>query len=128
MGIYQFKPSDAEDFARSIGGKHYQRGSELFFEKCPYCGGSTSDKRTFSINLRTGKYKCFRSSCGAHGNMITLARDFNFSLGQNADEFIATFKCANILTVTDSSVHVHSYTAAVTAEPTCTPSMPRPSA
>ena len=87
MGIYQFKPSDAEDFARSIGGKHYQRGSELFFEKCPYCGGSTSDKRTFSINLRTGKYKCFRSSCGAHGNMITLARDFNFSLGQNADEY-----------------------------------------
>ena len=41
--------------------------------------------------------------------------------GQNADEFIATFKCANILTVTDStSVHVHSYTAEVTTEPTCT--------
>ncbi len=87
MGIYQFKPSDAEDFARSIGAKFFQRGSELFFEKCPYCGGTTSDKKTFSINLRTGKHKCFRSSCGAHGNMITLARDFNFSLGQNADEY-----------------------------------------
>ncbi len=42
-------------------------------------------------------------------------------IGENAEEFIATFKCANILTVVDSSgVHVHSYTASVTEEPTCT--------
>ena len=41
-------------------------------------------------------------------------------IGQNADEFIETFKCANILTVTDSSGHIHVYTASVTTEPTCT--------
>ena len=41
--------------------------------------------------------------------------------GENADEFIATYKCANILTIVDSSgAHVHSYTARVTTEPTCT--------
>ena len=42
-------------------------------------------------------------------------------IGENANEFIETFKCANILTITDSSgAHVHSYTASVTTEPTCT--------
>ncbi|MBR6939539.1 MAG: Ig-like domain repeat protein, partial [Clostridia bacterium] len=41
--------------------------------------------------------------------------------GENADEFIETFKCANILTITDSTAgHIHNYTAAVTTEPTCT--------
>lgn len=85
--IYQFKTEDAHDFARLVGIKTFPRGNELFFVKCPYCGESTNDKKTFSINLRTGMFKCFRSKCGAHGNMITLARDFNFSLGQNADEY-----------------------------------------
>lgn len=86
-GPYQFKREDAEDFARSTGIKHFTIGDELFFVSCPYCGNQTKDRKTFSINLRTGLYNCFRAGCGAKGNMITLAKDFNFSLGQNADEY-----------------------------------------
>lgn len=87
MGPYTFKPEDAEDFARSMMIRTSRRGDELFFQECPYCRGQTSDKRTFSINLRTGVFNCFRSSCGMKGNMITLMKDFDFSLGQNADEY-----------------------------------------
>lgn len=86
-GPYQFKREDAEDFARFIGAKFNIRGEELFFVTCPYCQGGGKDKYTFSINLRTGLHKCFRSGCNVHGNMITLAKDFDFSLGQNADEY-----------------------------------------
>ena len=72
--------------------------------------------------VNVGRYLFVMSTVGSEINSV-----YGFEggvpetvTGQNADEFIATFKCANILTVTDSSVHVHSYTAAVTAEPTCT--------
>ena len=86
-GPYEFKADDAEDFARAVGIKASRTGDELFFRECPYCRGQTKDRRTFSINLKTGLFKCFRATCGAQGNMITLARDFNFSLGQNTDEY-----------------------------------------
>ena len=82
---YQFKKEDAERFAAGRGARTKLRGKELQFQTCPYCG-STEDKFTFSINLETGMFKCLRASCGAHGNMITLAKDFNFSLG-DADEY-----------------------------------------
>lgn len=85
-GPYIFKPEDAENFARSIGARFFSTSRELFFETCPYCHQS-KDKRTFSINLTSGKFHCFRASCNANGNMLTLAKDFNFSLGQNADEY-----------------------------------------
>ncbi len=86
-GPYQFRREDAEAFARSTGIRTFTNGNELFFSKCPYCGEYTNDKKTFSINLTTGMYSCFRSSCGAKGNMLTLARDFGFSLGRNNDEY-----------------------------------------
>lgn len=86
-GIYEFSPDDARRFAREYGFKVRERGKELQFRKCPYCQNNTDDKNTFSINLETGQYKCLRASCGAHGNMITLARDFNFSLGAETDEY-----------------------------------------
>ena len=47
---------------------------------------------TFSINLKTGQHKCLRASCGVSGNMITLARDFDFSLGTEIDEYYAPKK------------------------------------
>lgn len=87
MGIYVFKPEDAERFAREIGAKVRRRGNELGFEKCPYCGSNTHDKDTFSIDLTTGQFNCKRASCDVHGNMITLAKDFDFSLGRDADEY-----------------------------------------
>ncbi|MCI6858501.1 MAG: bifunctional DNA primase/helicase, partial [Eubacterium sp.] len=78
MGIYEFKESDAWNFARGSGIETKQKGYELQFLTCPYCrGGRSADKGTFSINLTTGQFKCLRSSCSVSGNMITLARDFD---------------------------------------------------
>ena len=89
MEIYKFDREDAIRFGREIRARYCVKGDELRFDRCPYClGGSNGkDKGTFSINLDTGQFKCLRASCDAHGNMITLARDFNFSLGTEVDEY-----------------------------------------
>lgn len=87
MSIYEFNSEDAKRFAREQNIGFRVRGDELQLSHCPYCRDKTDDKNTFAINLRTGQFKCLRASCGAHGNMITLARDFNFSLGRDADEY-----------------------------------------
>ena len=87
MNIYEFDPEDAKRFGQEQHIKYQTRGDELQFKYCPYCRNKTDDKNTFAINLRTGQFKCLRASCGAHGNMITLARDFNFSLGTTVDEY-----------------------------------------
>lgn len=88
MSIYNFSVDDAIRFGQEQGIQTFQRGNELHFKICPYCHGSNGkDKKTFAINLETGTFNCFRSSCGAHGNMITLSRDFNFSLGTTVDEY-----------------------------------------
>lgn len=85
--IYEFAPEDAERFASHIGIKAKRRGDELSFTWCPYCQGGGKDKNTFSINMSTGQFKCLRSSCSVQGNMITLSRDFDFSLGRDADTY-----------------------------------------
>lgn len=77
---YTFKATDVFDFARSIGADVHQKGDELFFKKCPKCHGGGSDKDTFSINLTSGAFKCFRASCDYHGHFVELARDFNYPL------------------------------------------------
>lgn len=89
MGIYNFSPDDGFRFAREIGTKSRIKGDELHLYDCPYCHGSNhGDKYTFSINLSTGQFKCLRASCGVTGNMITLSRDFDFSLGAEMDEYV----------------------------------------
>ena len=85
MGIYNFNSEDAIRFASHVHIKTRTRGKELQFVSCPYC--RAKDKFTFSINLDNGTYNCKRSTCGKHGNMIALAQDFDFSLGQEADEY-----------------------------------------
>ena len=85
--IYEFTPADAERFASHVGVKTRKRGNELTFRWCPYCQGGGKDKDTFSINMETGQFKCLRASCSIQGNMITLARDFGFSLGRDADTY-----------------------------------------
>ncbi len=85
--MYEFKPQDAEDFARFVHIKAKPQNGQLQFQKCPYCGNQTTDKYTFAISLRTGQFNCQRSSCGVKGNMITLATDFGFSLGSEIDEY-----------------------------------------
>ena len=86
--IYQFRESDAYDFARHAGAKTRKRGNELEFESCPYCKGrGIGNVYTFAIDLKTGQFNCMRSSCNVRGNMITLSKDFGFSLGKYADEY-----------------------------------------
>lgn len=88
MRMYEFKEDDAYRFAQQIGQKVFKRGDELHFDSCPQChGGKNHDKKTFAINLKSGLCKCQRASCGYQGNMITLARDFDFSLGNETDEY-----------------------------------------
>lgn len=95
MGLYQFNPEDAERFAREQGQRFRRVRDEITFTWCPYCHGDQKDKNTFSINKNTGQFECKRASCGAKGNMITLARDFNFSLGRDVDAYYATADYAN---------------------------------
>lgn len=79
---YIFKPEDAFGLARAIGADTYEHGEELFFRYCPKChGGSNRDKDTFSVNLKSGVFKCFRASCDYHGHFVELARDFDYDLG-----------------------------------------------
>lgn len=87
--MYEFKESDAWDFARSQGIEAKPAGEQLHFKICPYCRPKPTkgNTRTFSINLKTGQFKCLRQSCGVTGNMITLSRDFDFSLGNDVDEY-----------------------------------------
>lgn len=77
---YEFKKADVYEFADTISVPKKEKGGELFFTYCPYCHGGGHDKDTFSINLETGVFNCFRSSCGRHGYFVELARDFNFAL------------------------------------------------
>ena len=87
--MYEFKRDDAYDFARHVGLQTKNKGDELMFNICPYCNGGANrkDKGTFSINLKTGQFKCLRASCGVAGNLVTLAKDFDFSLGNMVDEY-----------------------------------------
>lgn len=88
MSIYEFKSEDAINFANQYGGsKPKLKGDEVHLRRCPYCHGGSSDLYTFSINLNTGQFKCLRASCGVTGNMLTLSRDFDFSLGNDVDEY-----------------------------------------
>ena len=79
---YEVKEEDIYEFALKRQIQVQERGDEIQFKFCPYCGGGErrKDRGTFSINKKTGQFKCLRASCGVTGNMITLARDFDFKL------------------------------------------------
>lgn len=85
---YQPSKEDILRFASSTGIRHKVKRDEVTFEYCPYCKSNSKDKETFSINLNTGKFHCFRASCGVSGNMITLSKDFNFQLSEDVDRYI----------------------------------------
>ena len=78
--MYDFKSKDVFDFASFIGAETKQKGNELFFKYCPQCHGGGDDKDTFSVNLQSGAFKCFRASCDYHGHFVELARDFGYKL------------------------------------------------
>lgn len=78
---YTFKSTDVWDFANAVHADCKQKGDELYFTYCPRChGGNGKDKETFSINLTSGAFSCFRASCDYHGHFVELARDFSFQL------------------------------------------------
>jgi len=85
--IYEFKSEDAERFADHVGIRARVKGDELIFSSCPYCRSTTKSKEKFAINLKTGKFQCFRASCGMKGNMITLSKDFDFQLSEEVDRY-----------------------------------------
>lgn len=87
--MYEFKADDAYKFAKHLGIHYQERNGQLHLYKCPYCNGNKSNgnPNCFAIDLKTGMFKCLRTSCGVSGNMITLSRDFDFSLGTEADEY-----------------------------------------
>lgn len=79
--MYEYKRQDVYALAAAMGARTKEKGDELFFRLCPKCGGgSGKDKDTFSVNLNTGAFKCFRASCDYHGHFVELARDFDFPL------------------------------------------------
>ena len=93
MGLYEFNPDDAQRFANHVGISAKVRGDELWFKTCPFCHGKgRSNEKTFSINLKTGQFNCFRASCRRQGNMVDLAREFDFSLGNDFDEYYSPKK------------------------------------
>lgn len=104
MGLYEFKPQDAEDFARHVGIPARRKGNELIFKKCPFCGMHSNDKEKFSINLTNGQFHCFRASCGAKGNMITLSKTFDFSLGSDVDDYYRDIKQYRKFTVKEKPI------------------------
>ena len=83
--MYEYKQSDLFDFAEFIGAETKKKGDELFFKHCPICKGDGKDKETFSVNIRTGAFKCFRASCDYHCHFVELARDFGFRLEDEQD-------------------------------------------
>lgn len=85
---YQPTREDILRFASFTGIRHKVKRDEVTFEYCPYCRSNSKDKETFSINLNTGKFHCFRASCGVSGNMITLSKDFNFEISEDVDRYI----------------------------------------
>lgn len=87
--LYEFSQNDAMNFSKYIMAEAKSKGNELVFKYCPYChGGRHRDKNTFSINLQTGLFNCQRSSCEAKGNMITIARDFDFPLNDDVSRYL----------------------------------------
>ena len=77
---YTFKAGDVYGLASKLGADVREKGGELFFRYCPYCGGDGRDKDTFSVNLENGTFHCFRSSCGKSGHFVEMARDFSYPL------------------------------------------------
>ena len=85
--MYEYKQSDVFDFAVFVGAETHEKGRELFFKYCPHCNGGGKDTDTFSINLESGVFKCFRASCDYHGHFVELARDFGFKLEQEQTRY-----------------------------------------
>ncbi len=77
---YELKREDILGLAQRLNADTFEKGDELFFKYCPFCGGDGHDRNTFSINLKTGMFKCFRASCGRQGHFVQMAKEFSYPL------------------------------------------------
>lgn len=77
---YEFKTDDVYALASKLGAQVKEKGDELFFRYCPYCYGGGHDKDTFSVNLKSGTFCCFRAGCRKSGHFVEMARDFAYPL------------------------------------------------
>ena len=77
---YIYSRNDIYELARVLNVETHEKGDELWFKYCPYCHGGGDDKDTFSINLESGVFHCFRSGCMKSGHFVEMARDFGFHL------------------------------------------------
>lgn len=82
--MYEYNKADVYNLANYLNAETHEKGNELFFKFCPNCQGGGKDKDTFSVNLETGAFKCFRASCNYHGHFVELARDVGFKLQDEA--------------------------------------------
>lgn len=90
---YEFNPDDAYRFASFMRIETRVARGQLELKTCPYCGGEGQDNLfKFAISLTNGTFNCFRGGCKQTGNMIRLSRDFDFSLGNEVDEYYAPKK------------------------------------
>ena len=88
-GLYEFKREDAFRFAEFVNIPAFEHNGNLHFKWCPYCRDRKADNaKAFAIDLKTGMFHCLRASCGVSGNLIRLAQDFDFSLGNEVDEYL----------------------------------------
>lgn len=86
---YVFQKSDAYRFAEFVNIPVKEHNGNLHFQWCPYCRDRKVDNaKAFAIDLKTGQFHCLRASCGVSGNMIRLSQDFDFSLGNEIDEYL----------------------------------------
>lgn len=91
--MYEFNKDDAYRFADFIGTQTKENNNELMFKVCPYCkGDGKGNTYKFSINLSTGAFNCMRSSCKAKGNMMTIAKDFDFKLSGWSDAPVKKYR------------------------------------
>ena len=60
---YAFKADDVYGLASKLSANVREKGGELFFRYCPYCGGDGHDRETFSVNLENGTFYCFLITC-----------------------------------------------------------------
>ena len=59
-------------YLTKLGLKWRRSGSEIFLDKCPYCG---TKEQKFSFNAQSTAFQCFKGSCGVTGNLVTFMRD-----------------------------------------------------
>lgn len=86
---YNFQKADAYRFAEFVNIPVKEHNGNLHFLWCPYCRDRKAENaKAFAIDLKTGQFHCLRTSCGVSGNMIRLAQDFDFSLGNEIDEYL----------------------------------------